>query len=645
MRTMTLGAKLVSVGVALVLIPLLVVSFFFVRKTTEVFQTDARRQLTLVAANISNTIQLVLSEELKIVKELSARSTIVELSASVAKKGIADSQEEIARLDRELVTLVKQIGKDYDSIFIANPEGLIHSSGSGVMKKIGLSIAERDYFKGAKEGKLTIGSVIKSKKAGETVVPICTPIRSDSGEFVGFLGMALKTDFFSHLITDVKIGEKGTCFLVDQNGRVIIHPNKELILEVDTSKIEGMKEISRKYLNHQTGVDAYVYEGVEKIGGYAPVELTGWTGIASVPVKEVYAPIYSLRNVLLFIGSICLGCAVIFVFLFARRLTKLIERIIEGLDLSTGNVASASSQVAQASRQLADGASEQAASVEETSSSLEEMASMTRQNTGNAAHANQLMSEAKTLVEQANESMKLLGDSIHDISRASEDTQKIIKTIDEIAFQTNLLALNAAVEAARAGEAGAGFAVVADEVRNLAMRAADAAKSTANLIEGTVRKVKQGSELVKNNDDKFQKVASTVVKSAELIGDIAAASNEQALGIDQINKAVSEMDKIIQQNASIAEESSAASEEMSAQAEQLQEFVESLVELVGGRKEGKAMLSTGQGSDSATMKGSAPGASNTFLPSNRNNLKASAPVLSERGSKEVGPEDLIDVDF
>ncbi len=169
----------------------------------------------------------------------------------------------------------------------------------------------------------------------------------------------------------------------------------------------------------------------------------------------------------------------------------------------------ASGQVSSASQQLAAGSSEQAASIEETSSSLEEMSSMTSQNADNAGCADNLMKEVNQVVGQANASMTELTTSMAHISQASEETSKIIKTIDEIAFQTNLLALNAAVEAARAGEAGAGFAVVADEVRNLAMRAADAAKNTADLIEGTVKKVSDGSDLVTKTNDAFTLVAGS----------------------------------------------------------------------------------------------------------------------------------------
>jgi methyl-accepting chemotaxis protein len=207
---------------------------------------------------------------------------------------------------------------------------------------------------------------------------------------------------------------------------------------------------------------------------------------------------------------------------------------------------------------------------------------MTRQNADNAKLADGLMKKAAGEAGQAKESMAELIDSMGEITKASEETSKIVKTIDEIAFQTNLLALNAAVEAARAGEAGAGFAVVADEVRRLALRATEAAKNTASMIETTVKRVKEGTDRVSRTNEAFAQVADGTVKGGELVAEIAAASAEQAQGIAQINRAVAEMDKVVQQTASNAEESASASEEMTAQAEQMRGFVDDLALLVGG---------------------------------------------------------------
>jgi len=310
---------------------------------------------------------------------------------------------------------------------------------------------------------------------------------------------------------------------------------------------------------------------------------SGYVGaIAALYSKDVArANTWQMIKLLSLVSLACVFMIVPITFIFANLLTKPINRIIKALNTGAGQVTSASEQVSSSSQSLAAGASQQASSLEETSSSLEEMASMTKQNADSAAQADSLMKDANQVVDRANQSMGDLTNSMKEISTASEETSKIIKTIDEIAFQTNLLALNAAVEAARAGEAGSGFAVVADEVRNLAMRAADAAKNTSDLIEGTVKKVKDGANTVKTTNDAFSEVSTSASKVGELVGEIAAASNEQASGIEQVNRAVAEMDKVTQKTAAHAEESSSASEQMNAQAEQMKDVVDELVAIVG----------------------------------------------------------------
>jgi methyl-accepting chemotaxis protein len=280
------------------------------------------------------------------------------------------------------------------------------------------------------------------------------------------------------------------------------------------------------------------------------------------------------------ISGIILG--IVLAVLITMSIIKPIKRIIDALTSGSEQVAAASGQVSAASQSLAEGATEQAAGLQETSSSLEEMSSMTKQNADNAQQANTLATDAKKAAGTGAESMGRMNDAIHEIQKSSDETSKIIKVIDEIAFQTNLLALNAAVEAARAGEAGKGFAVVAEEVRNLAMRSAEAAKDTANMIEESVKNSKNGVDIANEVGKVLNEIVQSVGKTTDLVSEIAAACQEQAQGIDQVNTAIAQMDKVTQQNAANAEESASASEELSSQAESMNDVVAELVGLVGG---------------------------------------------------------------
>ncbi len=295
------------------------------------------------------------------------------------------------------------------------------------------------------------------------------------------------------------------------------------------------------------------------------------------------AEVGSKGNVIL--AGVCIVAALVASvvwFMMAKALAGKIMRIVTNLAAGAEQTSSAASQVSASSQSLAQGASEQAAAIEETTSSVEEMSSMTKQNAANANEAKSLAGSATANANKGAEAMQRMSKAIDDIKKSSDETAKIVKTIDEIAFQTNLLALNAAVEAARAGEAGKGFAVVAEEVRNLAQRSAEAAKNTANMIEESVKNAENGVAISKEVAESLREISEGNRKVNDLVAEIAAASNEQAQGIEQINTAVGQMDQVTQSSAATAEESASASEELSAQAEELNRMVQELRAVING---------------------------------------------------------------
>ncbi len=330
------------------------------------------------------------------------------------------------------------------------------------------------------------------------------------------------------------------------------------------------------------------YEPIKNAAG----EIIGmfYVGVPNTRYDEITNDITGKIIIISFIGLIIVGIVSIFLI---KSITGPLNHVIAGITDGAEQVSAAAHQVSASSQSLAGGTSEQSSSLEETSSSLEELSAMTTQNADHVHQAKSMMTEANQIVEKVNRHMMDMAGAVDEITRSSEETGKIIKTIDEIAFQTNLLALNAAVEAARAGEAGAGFAVVADEVRNLALRASEAAKNTSNLIENTIKAVRKGNELTNATQEAFKENSAISQKIAQLVDEIATASEDQAQGINQVNTAVTEMDKVTQSTAASAEESASASEELNAQAEQLKVLVGDLINVVGGNSNTSSARGTG----------------------------------------------------
>lgn len=268
-----------------------------------------------------------------------------------------------------------------------------------------------------------------------------------------------------------------------------------------------------------------------------------------------------------------------------QYVTQRLQRISDGLTVSSAKVAQAACRMALESELLSQGASLQKDSIHNTSESLDKMLSGIKENIASAMRIRNMREEIYSYVQIASIAMKETAEAMRKIRHRGEEIAKITKAIDEIAFQTTLLALNAAVEAARAGDAGAGFGVVAGEVRNLALKTGDSAKHIRDLIEKTVAEIDDGSKLVEKTGDSFQTSMEYSMKAGELIDEISEASSEQSGGIEKIRIAMDEVEKITEQNTANADKSASASIELQSQAELMSRFVHELVFLVEGSEQ------------------------------------------------------------
>ena len=436
---------------------------------------------------------------------------------------------------------------------------------------------------------------IKDPASGE-VVRVWVNFASNS-RIVGSAAGSLST-----ALHDAGFGEAEMLVLNDQ-GIVLAGTNgytvgRDLSSDVDVQEVRAFTK--------PTGFDDDTHSH-----GFSPsMGALGFKGLGiSVLLREELGIVVGKMDKLLHTLQLTLGLTAAFA-LFAgwnlgRRLSRPVSHASQQLVETANQIGSASSQVSGSSQTLAQGASQQASSLEETSAALEELAAGTRQNADHARQADALAKEAqiasssgeqesRRVAAEVTRQMAALADAVKAIRSATERTAAVVETIDEIAFQTNLLALNAAVEAARAGEAGAGFAVVADEVRALAQRSAEEVKSTNALmlesksatervqaasaeIDAYLRKA-VGEDVLKA----FQAVVAASGRVTQLMAEVAAASDEQAKGIGQVNAAVADIDKVTQANAAAAEESAAASEELTAQAAELRQMVSRLEVVVHG---------------------------------------------------------------
>ena len=626
LKNLKLSTKMVGIGVlavaALTILYVVVLSSSSMVKKNIAAEQERRQQLAVVSAMQAAQSELMLA----------AMDSIVDKDS-----GTVD-QERMAVINKSSKTLTENIGALKNAADTAEEKHLAESVATDVralVKGVQTDLVNLIRSSGSETGKIeaqfaALDNVLDECGAGlgedlaaydELLQTELAKTPEKANELIGRIDL-LKNMRIAHLdmmlaamdsIVDKDSGKIDEELMSDINSAsaFLIESFEELRTKSDTPEQKALLEsITEKYGKLEKGIKTDLVQLVEsgaaklsaieqsfsqiddvldKNGKSVDADLAN---IATSVQGELDEAKQNLTSGLATAGTIALtgyaACTIAMIgvlTIITLSIVRPIKRIVATLSNGSDQLTTASGQVSSASQSLAEGATEQAAGLEETSSSLEEMASMTRQNADNAQQANSLMQESARIVANGKEAMGQVEGTINEIKSSSDETAKIIKVIDEIAFQTNLLALNAAVEAARAGEAGKGFAVVAEEVRNLAMRSAEAAKNTSELIQKSQDSSGKGVEVAVQAGKTMEDISESASKVGSLISEISAASQEQAQGIDQVNTAVNQMDKVTQQNAANAEESASASEELSAQAESMKQVVIELTALVGGSAE------------------------------------------------------------
>ena len=613
LQHLRLQNKLILGGIAIVLVPMLMVAFFSVMKASSHLESVAKQSAREIAQSLADLTEKTMSQELKLAKQISLENTVISMASTVQRFGLENTGSAAEQLVMMLSHAMREIGEEYEGIMITDEKGIVYADGSGGKMK-GRSLADQDYFAQAKKGTANIGSALRSETTGKLVVPVCAPIFTESKKFMGCVMVIVQIDYIMNKLAGTKIGETGYAFMIDRQGIIVAHPNPEYILALDLTDHSELEELAADMMAGQSGIKEYTFEGSRKIAAFAPVKITGWSVGATQPKNEYLAAGKEIRNLIALIAGVSLAFVTIIIIFFARGITtplamgvdiakkmaqgdfthaieverqdeigalaEALSDMVASLGALVNNVKLISNEVYSTTNEVASGADglshatqEQAAAIEQIAATIEEIASAIKMN---ASNANQGLDKAKITKNALNNNLQLgarLTQAMDDIYQSSGKIEEIIATVNEVAFQTNLLALNAAVEAARAGEHGKGFAVVAEEVRSLAQKTADASKQIKVLIEDTLNKIHAGNDLVILADTSLNESVSSMDELSKTMDEIASSSVEQANGVDELNRSILQIETLTQQNATTVEELANASKSMNMETKQLSEMM------------------------------------------------------------------------
>ncbi|MGL1931982.1 MAG: methyl-accepting chemotaxis protein [Desulfotalea sp.] len=617
MKITSIRFKLTVGGIILVLLPLIIVGIISVSKSSNALLQLGKDSAQNTASDLARLADNILLVEQKMANIFAADKKVISVSEYIDQGG-EKSGLEVKGLYQQLTQQFQVMGKNYQGIFVTDAAGYMYTGAlEGGREYKDVNIKDRDYFQQAKaSGQTVVSNLTRSKSTGNLIIVICSPIKSNSGKFIGTFSLVMKVDFLVNLVSGRKIGKTGYGFMTDETGLLVAHPVPKHILKLNLADLDGMKDFMSLMLSGQSGVSEYFFKGTDKVAGYAPLSQAKWYIGATQNSEEFLASSATIRNLIGLVTVLAVIITTFLVSLAANAIIKPLNRAVAGLqDIASGegdltmrlqatskdeigemahwfnifieklqgiikqiadnstNVGASSEKLSNISEELLAGAEDTsqrsnnvATSSEEMSSNLSSVAAAMEQSATNtnmvAAAAEEMSSTIVDIADNAEKARNVSSDAVSqannsstsmlELSEAANKIGKVTETITEISEQTNLLALNATIEAARAGEAGKGFAVVANEIKELAKQTAEATLDIKNLIDDVQNASNSTSEGITHISEVITGVNDIVATIASSVDEQKAATQEIASNISQASLGIQEVNGNVNQSSEVS---------------------------------------------------------------------------------------------
>jgi methyl-accepting chemotaxis protein len=610
--------KLIVGGILVVLTPLVVSGYIAMTNSANAITELSKANARSIAEGTANQVMATLDGELKFAEAFAGRTMVKNAAEAVATLGVEGANETLATMRTDMEHRYAALRDKYTGIFLADTNGTIYAEAVAAQGELrDLNISQHPIFDHARSMKKVVsGDVFRSQTTNEPVLLLAAPVFRDNGTFAGIFGAILKMSLLSDIVTSKKIGKTGYCFMSNAAGIIIAHPTIRHTLELDLKTLQGMEEITRNMVNGQFGADSYIFTGIDKVAGYAPIPLKGWSVAATQDAPEFLASVYTLRNITILITLVAIALTAVIVFMAATAIIRPINKAIAGLkDIAEGEgdltmrlaitskdevgelakwfnifieklqniigqisnnttlvnasineLSGIAADLSKNADETSDRADNVATAAEEMSANLNGVAAAMEQSTTNtnmvASAAEEMTAtitqiaqnaeHAHTISEQAVQQAAHTSGKMAELGQAAQAISKVTETITEISEQTNLLALNATIEAARAGEAGKGFAVVANEIKELAKQTAAATMNIKNQIEGVQGTTRSTVEEINQISKIINSVNEIVATISTAVGEQSAATEEIANNIAQASQGLGEVNENVSQSSAVA---------------------------------------------------------------------------------------------